>query len=82
MCVLLGFLQKTWAIPIMNPLLWFMIMLLVETRVGLGHAGGSDYQIYTFLYVGTYVHTYVCCMYVCNTFTPQIKGTAQATFHI
>ena len=25
MCVLLGFLQKTWAIPIMNPLSWFMI---------------------------------------------------------
>ena len=24
MCVLLGFLQKTWVIPIMNPLLWFM----------------------------------------------------------
>ena len=22
MCVLLGFLQKTWAIPIMNPLSW------------------------------------------------------------
>ena len=25
MCVLLGFLQKPWAIPIMNPLSWFMI---------------------------------------------------------
>ena len=25
MCVLLGFLQKTSAIPIMNPLSWFMI---------------------------------------------------------
>ena len=25
MCVLLGFLQKTWAIPIMNPLSWFMM---------------------------------------------------------
>jgi len=23
-CVLLGFLQKTWAIPIMNPLSWLM----------------------------------------------------------
>jgi len=27
-CVLLEFLQKTWAIPIMNPLSWFMILLL------------------------------------------------------
>ena len=26
MCVLLGFLQKTWAFPIMNPLSWFMIL--------------------------------------------------------
>ena len=26
MCVLLGFLQKTSAIPIMNPLSWFMIV--------------------------------------------------------
>ena len=25
MCVLLGLLQKTWAIPIMSPLSWFMI---------------------------------------------------------
>ena len=25
MCVLLGFLQKTWAISAMNPLSWFMI---------------------------------------------------------
>jgi len=27
-CVLLGFLKKTWAIPIMNPLSWFMILLI------------------------------------------------------
>ena len=26
MCVLLEFWQKTWAIPIMNPLSWFMII--------------------------------------------------------
>ena len=29
MCVLLEILQKTWAIPIMNPLSWFMIILLL-----------------------------------------------------
>ena len=28
MCVLLGFLQKTLAIPIMNPLSWFMLATL------------------------------------------------------
>ena len=31
MCVLLGFLQKTWAIPIMNPLSWFMITVMYHS---------------------------------------------------
>ena len=32
MCVLLEFLQKTWAIPIMNPLSWFMIELMLALQ--------------------------------------------------
>ena len=30
--VLLEFLQKTWAIPIMNPLLWFLIPAVKTTK--------------------------------------------------
>ena len=31
MCILLAFLQKTWVITIMNPLLWFMIIYNINT---------------------------------------------------
>ena len=40
MCVLLGFLQKTSAIPIMNPLSWFMILngncMVIEQIINKG----------------------------------------------
>ena len=42
MCVLLGFLQKTWAIPIMNPLSWFMINKKIGNfKIGIGIAEKS-----------------------------------------
>ena len=44
MCVLLGFLQKTWAIPIMNPLMWFMIDSWNRNKFDL-YSNDTEYRI-------------------------------------
>ena len=61
MCVLLGYLQKTRAIPIMNPLSWFMIIVLGDiSRVCIRQA----IQIACRQLSNPYCRadTFLCCM--------------------